>query len=319
MPKTERIFVAGHRGMVGSAIVRKLQEHGYTNIVTRDRRALDLVQQAETRAFFEAEKIDKVYMAAAKVGGIMANNSYPAEFIYQNLMVEANIVHEAWRAGVTRLLFLGSSCIYPRMAPQPMAEDTLLTGVLEQTNEPYAIAKIAGIKLCESYNRQYGTDFRSVMPSNLYGPGDNYHAENSHVIPGLLRRFHEAKQSNAAEVVIWGTGAPMREFLYVDDMADACLYTMELDIETYARNTLPMLSHINIGTGEDLPIRDLATLIGEVVGYKGRIAFDTSKPDGTPRKLMDVSRLHSLGWRAKVGLREGLALAYTDFLASIRR
>lgn len=319
MSKNDRIFVAGHRGMVGSAIVRKLEEHGYTNIVTRDRSELDLVQQADVRDFFAAERVDQVYMAAAKVGGIMANNNYPAEFIYQNLMVEANMVHEAWHAGVKRLLFLGSSCIYPRMAPQPMAEDSLLTGVLEPTNEPYAIAKIAGIKLCESYNRQYGTDYRSVMPTNLYGPGDNYHAENSHVIPGLLRRFHEAKQSNAAEVVIWGTGAPMREFLYVDDMAEACLHVMDLDSETYTRNTQPMLSHINIGTGEDLPIRELATLIGEVVGYQGRIAFDTTKPDGTPRKLMDVGRLHSLGWRARIGLREGLALAYTDFLASIRR
>lgn len=319
MSKNDRIFVAGHRGMVGSAIVRKLEEHGYTNIVTRDRSELDLVQQADVRDFFAAERVDQVYMAAAKVGGIMANNNYPAEFIYQNLMVEANMVHEAWHAGVKRLLFLGSSCIYPRMAPQPMAEDILLTGVLEPTNEPYAIAKIAGIKLCESYNRQYGTDYRSVMPTNLYGPGDNYHAENSHVIPGLLRRFHEAKQSNAAEVVIWGTGAPMREFLYVDDMAEACLHVMDLDSETYTRNTQPMLSHINIGTGEDLPIRELATLIGEVVGYQGRIAFDTTKPDGTPRKLMDVGRLHSLGWRARIGLREGLALAYTDFLASIRR
>ncbi|MEH2483600.1 GDP-L-fucose synthase [Nitrobacteraceae bacterium AZCC 2146] len=319
MSNNDRIFVAGHRGMVGSAIVRKLREHGYTNIVTRDRSELDLVQQSDVRAFFAAERIDQVYMAAAKVGGIMANNSYPAEFIYENLMVEANMIHEAWHAGVTRLLFLGSSCIYPRMAPQPMAETALLTGTLEPTNEPYAVAKIAGIKLCESYNRQYGTDYRSVMPTNLYGQGDNYHAENSHVIPGLLRRFHEAKETNAPEVLIWGTGAPMREFLYVDDMAEACLHVMDLDSETYARNTQPTLSHINIGTGEDLPIRDLATAIGDIVGYKGRIAFDTTKPDGTPRKLMDVGRLHSLGWRAKIGLRDGLALAYTDFLASIRR
>jgi GDP-L-fucose synthase len=319
MSKNARIFVAGHRGMVGSAIVRKLQQHGYTNIVTRTRDELDLVQQTAVRDFFAKERIEHIYMAAARVGGILANNTYPAEFIYQNLMVEANLIHEAWRAGVKRLLFLGSSCIYPRMAPQPMAEDMLLTGILEPTNEPYAIAKIAGIKLCESYNRQYGTDYRSVMPTNLYGPGDNYHSENSHVIPGLLRRFHEAKQSAAPEVLIWGTGAPMREFLYVDDMAEACLHIMELDNESYARNTQPMLSHINIGTGEDLAIRDLAKAIGEVVGYQGRIAFDTSKPDGTPRKLMDVGRMKSLGWRPRVALREGLALAYADFLASMRR
>ncbi|MEH2470440.1 GDP-L-fucose synthase [Nitrobacteraceae bacterium AZCC 2161] len=319
MSKNDRIFVAGHRGMVGSAIVRKLREHGYTDIVTRDRQELDLVQQADVRKFFAEEHIDQIYMAAAKVGGIMANSTYPAEFIYQNLMVEANIVHEAWNAGVNRLLFLGSSCIYPRMAPQPMAEDMLLTGELEPTNEPYAIAKIAGIKLSESYNRQYGTDYRSVMPTNLYGPGDNYHSENSHVIPGLIRRFHEAKQNGSPEVVIWGTGAPMREFLYVDDMAEACLHIMELDYETYASNTQPMLSHINIGTGEDLTIRDLAVTIGEVVGYAGKIVFDTTKPDGTPRKLMDVRRMQSLGWRPQVALRDGLALAYEDFKASIRR
>jgi GDP-L-fucose synthase len=319
MSKDDRIFVAGHRGMVGSAIVRKLQALGFANIVTRSRSELDLVQQNDVREFFGKEQIDQVYMAAAKVGGILANNTYPADFIYENLMVETNVIHEAWRAGVKKLLFLGSSCIYPRMAPQPMAEDMLLTGTLEPTNEPYAVAKIAGVKLCESYNRQYGTDYRSVMPTNLYGPGDNYHPENSHVIPGLLRRFHEAKQSASPEVLIWGTGAPMREFLYVDDMAEASLHIMELDNETYARNTQPMLSHINIGTGEDLPIRDLAKAIGNVVGYRGRIVFDASKPDGTPRKLMDVSRMKSLGWRPKVGLGEGLALAYADFLAGIRR
>jgi len=319
MSKNDRIYVAGHRGMVGSAIVRKLQSHGYANIVTRARNELDLVQQADVRTFFAKERIDQVYMAAAKVGGILANNIYPAEFIYENLMVEANVVHEAWRAGVKKLLFLGSSCIYPRLAPQPMAENMLLTGVLEPTNEPYAIAKIAGVKICESYNRQYGTDYRSVMPTNLYGPGDNYHSENSHVIPGLLRRFHEAKQNAAPEVLIWGTGAPMREFLYVDDMAEACLHIMEIDPDSYARNTQPMLSHINIGTGEDLSIRDLAKTIGEVVGYQGRIAFDTSKPDGTPRKLTDVGRMKSLGWRPQVRLRDGLALAYADFLASMRR
>ena len=319
MFKDDRILVAGHRGMVGSAIVRKLQQHGYANIVTRDREQLDLVRQADVQAFFAKERIDQVYMAAAKVGGILANNTYPAEFIYQNLMVEANVIHEAWHAGVKRLLFLGSSCIYPRLAPQPMAENMLLTGVLEPTNEPYAIAKIAGVKICESYNRQYGTDYRSVMPTNLYGPGDNYHSENSHVIPGLIRRFHEAKQNAAPEVLIWGTGAPMREFLYVDDMAEACLHIMELDPDSYARNTEPMLSHINIGTGEDLSIRDLAKTIGEVVGYQGRIAFDTTKPDGVPRKLMDVARMKSLGWRPQVGLRDGLARAYADFLASMRR
>jgi GDP-L-fucose synthase len=319
MSKEDRIFIAGHGGMVGSALVRKLRESGYTNLITRTRTELDLVQQVDVRKFFESERIDQVYLAAAKVGGILANDTYPAEFIYQNLMIEANIIHEAWHAGVKRLLFLGSSCIYPRLAPQPMAESMLLTGVLEATNEPYAIAKIAGIKLCESYNRQYDTDYRSVMPTNLYGPGDNYHSENSHVVPGLLRRFHEAKQSAAPEVLIWGTGAPMREFLYVDDMAEACLHIMELSHEAYSRITQPMLSHVNIGIGEDLSIRDLATMIRDIVGYQGRISFDTSKPDGTPRKLMDVERLHSLGWRAKIGLREGLALAYADFLTATRR
>ncbi len=318
MSKEDRIFIADHGGMVGAALVRKLRESGYIHLITRTRAELDLIQQVDVRKFFESERIDQVYFAAAKVGGILANNTYPAEFIYQNLMIEANIIHEAWRAGVKRLLFLGSSCIYPRLAPQPMTENMLLTGVLEPTNEPYAIAKITGIKLCESYNRQYDTDYRSVMPTNLYGPGDNYHPENSHVIPGLLRRFHEAKQSAAPEVLIWGTGAPMREFLYVDDMAEACLHVMELSSEAYSRNTQPMLSHVNIGTGEDLSIRDLATTISDIVGYQGRISFDTSKPDGTPRKLMDVGRLHSLGWRAKIGLREGLALAYADFLTGTR-
>jgi GDP-L-fucose synthase len=318
MSKNDRIFVAGHRGMVGSAIVRKLRVRGYTNIITCGRDELDLVQQGQVREFFAKERISQVYMAAAKVGGILANNTYPAEFIYENLMVEANVVHEAWQSNVKKLLFLGSSCIYPRLAPQPMSEAALLTGLLEPTNEPYAIAKIAGVKLCESYNRQYGTDYRSVMPTNLYGPGDNYHSEKSHVIPGLLRRFHEAKASASPEVVIWGTGAPMREFLYVDDMAEACVHIMELDQETYVRNTQPMLSHINIGTGEDLSIGDLARMISEVVGYEGRITFDTSKPDGTPRKLMDVSRMKSLGWQPRIALRHGLALAYADFLASIR-
>ena len=319
MSKDDVIFVAGHLGMVGSAIVRKLKQRGYSNIITRSRQELDLVRQADVQAFFEKERIDQVYMAAAKVGGILANSTYPAEFIYQNLMVEANLVHQAWNAGIKRMLFLGSSCIYPRLAGQPMSEDALLTGPLEPTNEPYAIAKIAGIKLCESYNRQYATDYRSVMPTNLYGPGDNYHSENSHVIPGLLRRFHEAKLANLPEVQIWGTGAPMREFLYVDDMAEACLHVMELDADTYARNTQPTLSHINVGSGEDISIRDLATAIASVVGYQGRIGFDTTKPDGTPRKLMDVQRLQNLGWRPQVGLHDGLQLAYQDFLASMRR
>jgi GDP-L-fucose synthase len=305
--------------MVGAAIARKLRQRGYTNIVTRARNELDLVRQEDVEAFFKQERPDQVYLAAAKVGGIHANNTYPAEFIYENLMVEANVLHEAWRNGVSKLLFLGSSCIYPRAAAQPMAEDSLLTGTLEPTNEPYAIAKIAGVKICESYNRQYGTDYRSVMPTNLYGPGDSYHSENSHVIPGLMRRFHEAKKDKAPRVLIWGTGTPMREFLYVDDMAEACLYVMELTPEVYAANTQPMLSHINIGTGEDISIRDLAKLIGEVIGYQGEIAFDTAKPDGTPRKLMDVRRMQSFGWRPKVSLREGLTLAYQDFLATGRR
>jgi GDP-L-fucose synthase len=319
MSKNARIFVAGHRGMVGSAIVRTLQNHGYTNVLTRSRDELDLVQQDAVREFFTREPIDQVYMAAAKVGGILANNAYPAEFIYQNLMIQNNVIHEAFRAGVKKLLFLGSSCIYPRLAPQPMTEDALLTGILEPTNEPYAIAKIAGVKLCESYNRQYDTDYRSVMPTNLYGPGDNYHPENSHVIPGLIRRFHEAREKNAPHVVIWGTGSPRREFLYVDDMAEACLHTMELDQETYARNSQPMLSHINIGTGEDITIRELAHTISDVIGYRGNIEYDANKPDGTPRKLMDVTRMRNLGWQPRVGLHEGLRLAYADFLASMRR
>lgn len=319
MSRPKRVFVAGHRGMAGSAIARKLRERGDTTVITRTRSELDLADQPQVRNFFKNEKIDQIYLAAAHVGGILANNTYPAEFIYQNIMIETNIIHEAWRGGVDKLLFLGSSCIYPRLAPQPLTEDSLLTGPLEQTNEPYAIAKIAGIKLCESYNRQYGTDYRSVMPTNLYGPGDNYDAEKSHVIPGLLRRFHEAKENAAPKVVIWGTGRPMREFLYVDDMAEACLHVMDLSIDTYRRNTQPMLSHINVGTGEDLTIRELAIIIAEVVGYGGEIVLDPAKPDGAPRKVMDVSRLHKLGWRARTGLREGLALAYADFLTSTRR
>jgi GDP-L-fucose synthase len=317
MSKPVRIFVAGHRGMVGSAIVRCLQSKGRTNIITRTHAELDLTDQQAVRQFFATEKVDQVYLAAAKVGGIHANNTYPAEFIYQNLMMEANLIHEAWRAGVQKLLFLGSSCIYPRLAPQPMAEDALLTGPLEPTNEPYAIAKIAGIKLCESYNRQYGAshgiDYRSVMPTNLYGPGDNYHPENSHVIPALIRRFHEAKVSQAPSVAIWGTGAPLREFLYVDDMAAASVHVMELDQATYATHTQPMQSHINVGFGSDVSIAQLAHTMAQVVGYAGEITFDASKPDGAPRKLMDSARLKNLGWRAEVELETGLALAYADF------
>lgn len=313
-----KIYVAGHRGMVGSAIVRTLQQHGQTSIITRNHSELDLTDQAAVRAFFEAEKPDQVYLAAAKVGGIYANNTYPAEFIYQNLMIEANIIDAAFRNGVTKLLFLGSSCIYPKLAPQPMREDALLTGTLEPTNEPYAIAKIAGIKLCESYNRQYGEshgiDYRSVMPTNLYGPGDNYHPENSHVIPALIRRFHEAKVGNAPSVTIWGTGTPRREFLYVEDMAAACVHVMNLEKVTYDAHTQPMLSHINVGNGNDITISELAKAVGRAVGYQGRVEFDASKPDGTLRKLMDSSRLESLGWKATISLEQGLATAYEDFL-----
>jgi GDP-L-fucose synthase len=305
--------------MVGSAIVRALARHGARDLVVRTRPELDLTDQQGVRDLFARERPEMVVMAAAKVGGIHANETYPAEFIYENLMVQANVIHEAWRAGVKRLLFLGSSCIYPRMAPQPMREDALLTGKLEPTNEPYAVAKIAGIKLCESYNRQHGTDFRSVMPTNLYGPGDNYHPENSHVIPGLLRRFHEARESGADKVVIWGTGSPRREFLFVDDMAEASVHVLQLDKGLYGANTQPTLSHINVGSGEDISIGELAGLIGKVVRYPGRIEYDTTKPDGPPRKLMDVSRLKALGWQPRVALEEGLALAYKDFLSSTRR
>jgi len=311
--KSSKIYVAGHRGMVGSAIIRTLQARGQTNIVTRTHAELDLTNQAAVRAFFAAEKPEQVYLAAAKVGGIHANNTYPAEFIYQNLMIEANIIQSAHANDVQKLLFLGSSCIYPKAVPQPMREDALLTGVLEATNEPYAIAKIAGIKLCESYNRQYGRDYRSVMPTNLYGPGDNYHPENSHVIPALIRRFHEAKVNRAPTVTIWGSGTPKREVLYVDDMAAASVHVMNLDKATYDQHTQPMLSHINVGCGRDITIKELAELVGTTIGYQGEIIFDSSKPDGTPRKLMDSSRLNALGWQANVNLEDGLGLAYADF------
>ena len=310
----DAIFVAGHRGMVGSAIVRRLQALGCSNLVTASRSELDLGSQAAVQAFFKHHQIGQVVLAAAKVGGIHANNTYPADFLYDNLMIEANVIQAAHAAGVQRLLFLGSSCIYPRLAPQPMREDALLTGPLEPTNEPYAIAKIAGIKLCESYNRQHGRDYRSVMPTNLYGPGDNFHAENSHVIPALLRRFHEAVQANAAEVVIWGSGTPMREFLHVDDMAAASVHVLQLPAEQYRAHTQPMLSHINVGTGIDCTIRELAETIARVTGFKGKLGFDASKPDGTPRKLLDVSRLKALGWQASIRLEDGLRDAYAWFL-----
>lgn len=318
MEVMHKIYVAGHRGMVGSAIIRTLLASGHSesHLITRSYADLDLTDQSVVRTFFQAEKPDEVYLAAAKVGGIHANNSYPAEFIYQNLMIETNVIDAAFRNGVKKLLFLGSSCIYPRQAPQPISEDALLTGKLEPTNEPYAIAKIAGIKLCESYNRQYGTDYRSVMPSNLYGPGDNYHPENSHVIPALLRRFHEARSSNASNVTIWGSGTPRREFLYVDDMAAASVYVMSLDKTAYQSHTDQMCSHINVGFGEDITIRQLAEAVAETIGFEGTIDFDTRKPDGAPRKLMDSSRLNRLGWTPKISLTEGLKLAYQDFLSN---
>ncbi|OYY08912.1 MAG: GDP-fucose synthetase [Polynucleobacter sp. 35-46-11] len=318
----QKIYVAGHRGMVGSAIVRNLEAQGYRNIVTRTHAELDLCNQAAVQAFFAQEKPSQVYLAAAKVGGIHANNTYPAEFIYQNLMMEANVIHQAFESGVKKLLFLGSSCIYPKLAPQPMVENALLTGVLESTNEPYAIAKIAGIKLCESYNRQYGAshgiDYRSVMPTNLYGPGDNYHPENSHVIPALIRRFHEAKLSNAPEVFIWGTGTPKREFLYVDDMAAASVFVMDLEKAIYNQHTQPMQSHINVGFGSDVTIAQLAAAVSEAVGYQGKISFDSTKPDGAPRKWMDSSRLNQLGWQANVALQDGLNSAYADFVQTAK-
>jgi len=312
----QKIYVAGHRGMVGSAIVRTLQSMGYQNIVGKTHADLDLTNQAAVQIFFEQERPDQVYLAAARVGGIYANNTFPAEFIYENLMVQNNVIHQAFKTGIKKLLFLGSSCIYPKLAQQPMSEDALLTGKLEPTNEPYAIAKIAGIKICESYNRQYGQshgiDYRSVMPTNLYGPGDNYHPENSHVIPALIRRFHEAKISNAPGVIIWGTGLPRREFLYVDDMASASVFVMNLNKSIYDQKTEPMQGHLNVGFGSDVTIAELAGLIAKTTGYEGKIIFDPSKPDGAPRKLLDVSLLNNLGWHAKINLSSGLKLAYED-------
>ena len=315
MPElNSKIFVAGHRGMVGSAIIRQLESDGYSNIITRNRNELDLTNQQAVVDFFETEEIDQVYLAAAKVGGIVANNTYPADFIYENLMIQCNIIHSAHLTNIQQLLFLGSSCIYPKLASQPMAETALMTGTLEETNEPYALAKIAGIKLCESYNRQYGRDYRSVMPTNLYGAFDNFHPENSHVIPALLRRFHEAKLNNDKEVVAWGSGKPMREFLYVDDMAEASIHVMNLDKSIYDANTEPMLSHINIGTGVDCTIEELVKTVAKVVGYNGEVKFDATKPDGAPRKLMNVDRLKTLGWVSSMSLEDGLSRAYKWFV-----
>ena len=313
-----KYYIAGHRGMVGGAILRKLKERGETAILTRTHAELDLCNQQEVRKFMQVERPDVVVLAAAKVGGIHANNIYPAQFIYENLMIECNVIHEAFGAGVTKLLQLGSSCIYPKNAPQPMSEDALLTGKLEPTNEPYAVAKIAGIKLCESYNRQFGIDYRSIMPTNLYGPGDNFHPENSHVIPALIRRFHEAARDGIEEVIIWGSGRPKREFLHVDDMAAASLFILDLPKDEYKGNTDPMLSHVNVGTGFDISILDLAKLVSEVVGYRGQISVDLSKPDGTIRKLMDVGRLHKLGWSARIPLERGLKDTYCWYLENIK-
>lgn len=317
--KTQRIFVAGHRGMVGAAIVRQLSQRNNVELVLRTRDQLNLLDAGAVQAFFAAERIDQVYLAAAKVGGIVANNTYPADFIYENMMIESSIIHAAHLHNVNKLLFLGSSCIYPKQATQPIAESELLQGTLEPTNEPYAIAKIAGIKLCESYNRQYGRDYRSVMPTNLYGPHDNFHPSNSHVIPALLRRFHEAREQNTPDVVVWGSGTPMREFLHVDDMAAASIHVMELAQEVLQEYSKPMLSHINVGTGVDCTIRELAQTIAQVVGYKGRVVFDASKPDGTPRKLLDVTRLHQLGWYHEISLEAGLASTYQWFLENQQR
>jgi len=314
MDLKDKIYIAGHRGLVGSAIVRQLESRGFTNLLMRTHKELDLTNQVQVQTFFEQEKPGYVILAAAKVGGIHANNTYPADFIYQNMMIEANVINSAYENKVERLLFLGSTCIYPKAVEQPMREDALLTDVLEPTNEPYALAKIAGIKLCESYNRQYGTDFRSVMPTNLYGINDNFHSENSHVIPALMSRFHEAKINNDAEVVVWGTGNAMREFLYVDDMAQASLFVLELDEKTYKANTQPMLSHINVGTGKDTTIREMAEVMKQVVGYEGELTFDTTKPNGAQRKLIDITRLKTMGWVYNISLKEGLKETYKWYL-----
>tara|TARA_B110000238_G_scaffold80925_1_gene89121 strand:+ start:363 stop:1325 length:963 start_codon:yes stop_codon:yes gene_type:complete len=314
MNLTDRIYIAGHNGLVGSAIVRQLKERGFLNLIMRSHKELDLIDQNQVQVFFKKEKPDYVILAAAKVGGIHANNSYPADFIYKNIMIESNVINSAYENKVERLLFLGSTCIYPKAAEQPMQEDALLTNILEPTNEPYAIAKIAGIKLCESYNRQYNTDFRSVMPTNLYGINDNFHPKNSHVIPALIQRFHQAKINNDPELVVWGTGDAMREFLYVDDMAQASLFVLELDEQIYKANTKPMLSHINVGTGKDLTIREMVEIMKKVVGYKGKLVFDNTKPDGAARKLIDISRLSSLGWEYSVDLKEGLEKTYEWYL-----
>ncbi|EPG4371616.1 GDP-L-fucose synthase [Klebsiella variicola] len=313
MPK-KRVFIAGHNGMVGSALLRQLSKRDDIEIICRGRKELDLLDFNSVEAFFASIRIDEVYLAAAKVGGIVANNTYPAEFIYENIVIQNNVIHSAHKFNVNKLMFLGSSCIYPKFANQPIKEDELLQGTLEPTNEPYAIAKIAGIKLCESYNRQYGRDYRSVMPTNLYGTNDNFHPNNSHVIPALIRRFHEAKAASAEEVQVWGSGKPMREFLHVDDMADASIYVMDLEKSVWESQTNPMLSHINVGTGTDCSIKDLARIIADVIGYTGLITFDSTKPDGTPRKLLDVSRLRNLGWNHRIGLEEGLSLTYKWFV-----
>jgi len=314
MEKDAKIYVAGHRGLVGSALVRRLEKEGYSNLILKTSKELNLQDESAVKTFFDAEKPEYAFLAAAKVGGIHANNTYPADFIINNIQIQTNVITNALRTGVKGLLFLGSSCIYPRECPQPMKEEYLLTDPLEPTNEPYAIAKITGIKMCESINRQHGTDFRSVMPTNLYGPGDNFHPENSHVLPGLLRKFHEAQTSGAEYVDVWGSGRPRREFLHVDDMASACLYIMNLDKKTYEANTKPMLSHVNIGTGKDCTIRELAETIAKVTGFEGEIRFDPTKPDGTPQKLLDVSRLNALGWKATISLEDGIRQTYQWFL-----